>query len=171
MVSAVARLTLFAVDHRVVVVGHVARGVPHLRVHHDGGVDADHVLAFGDEAPPPPLLNGILQFHAERTVTPAVPEAAVNLRTREHKAPALTERNDLVEGSSRHCVDFEAMEALKQASIHEIDIIYNKLYFATNVAMCNADLSQRGNGGEPCPHEVFLRSSRNLNEWMTDSCS
>ncbi len=93
-VGAEAPAALAAVHHGVGEVVHVAAGLPHGRVHEDGGVQPHHVGALLDEVPPPDALDLVLQLHAERAVVPARARAAVDLARLEDEAAALAERDE-----------------------------------------------------------------------------
>ena len=87
-------LAVAAVDQGVGEGGHVARGLPHLRRHEDGGVEADDVVAVLDHGPPPRLFDVALEQHAEWPVVPGRPEPAVDLARREDETPAFGQVDD-----------------------------------------------------------------------------
>ena len=96
LVGPVAHFAGLAVDEGVVEGGDVAGGHPHLGIHENGGVQAHVVGALLDEFLPPGPLHVVFQLHAQRTVIPAVGQAAVNLAAREHEAPALAQGHQLL---------------------------------------------------------------------------
>src|SRR5207245_4950140 len=98
LVGAEALLAALAVDQRVREAGHVARGLPHARVHDDRRVEADDVIAAGDDLPPPGLLHVALELDAERSVVEARAEAAVDLGARVDEPPPLAEVPHLLHG-------------------------------------------------------------------------
>ena len=108
LVGAMAHFAGLAVNQRIVEGAHVAGGHPHLRVHQDGGVQPHVIGGFLDEFLPPGALDVVLQLHTQRAVVPAVGQTAVNVGTREDKAPVLAECNDLVHGffGRQHCDSF-----------------------------------------------------------------
>src|SRR6185369_1549653 len=62
LVRAEPPLALLAVDHRIREPADVTRRLPHLRVLDDRGVETDDVVARGDHAVPPRLLDAALQL-------------------------------------------------------------------------------------------------------------
>ena len=91
VVGSVAALARAALDEHVVEGATCARGLPHSRVHDDGRVEADHVLAHVDHAAPPLLFYVPLHLDAKRPVVVGGADAAVDLRALVHEAPALAE--------------------------------------------------------------------------------
>ena len=89
-------VALAAFHQRVTEILNVAAGLPSARVHEDGGVQPHHVVAPGDDRPPPGLLDVALQLHAQRPVVPRRAEAAVNLAALEHETAALGKGQHLV---------------------------------------------------------------------------
>ena len=75
----------------------VARGLPHLRVHQDAGVESDDFMALLHHAAPPCALHIVLQFNAERAVIPHRVDAAVDFGAGVDKSAALRQRDDGVE--------------------------------------------------------------------------
>src|SRR6185503_17280068 len=65
----------------------VTARLPHLGVHRDGRVEADHVVAPVDVVAPPEVLDVPLQLDAEGAVIPRRAEAAVDLARLEDEAP------------------------------------------------------------------------------------
>ncbi len=57
LIGTVAEFGLFAIDHGVGETIYVARCLPDLWVHDDGGIEALYVVAALHEVPPPSLLN------------------------------------------------------------------------------------------------------------------
>ena len=98
LVCAVTHFTGFAVDERIVERGDMAGGDPHLRIHENGGVEADIIRVFLDEFFPPGFFNVVFQLDAERTVVPGVGETAVNFGAGVYEAASFAERDDLI-----HC--------------------------------------------------------------------
>ena len=96
VVGAEAVLAVPAVDQRIGEAGDVARGLPHARVHEDGGVETLDVVARVDHGAPPALLDVLLELDAERAVVPHRAQAAVDLGGLEDEASALAEGDQLV---------------------------------------------------------------------------
>ena len=85
-------VTLPALDQRVSeACGGVAGGVPDLRRHEDGCVEADHVGALVDECAPPVVFDVASHFDAEGAVIVGGGETAVDFAGLEHEAAALGE--------------------------------------------------------------------------------
>src|SRR5262245_23767825 len=93
--TALAPLGL-AIDHWILEPRDVSARLPHLRVHDDGAIDADHgdFLAVGsggrvaDHVVPPGVLDVLLQLDAERSVVPEPVDAAVDFaRLKDEPAP------------------------------------------------------------------------------------
>jgi hypothetical protein len=57
MVSAPALMALFTFYQRVSEALYMSAGNPGLGMHHDGGVQANHVVAFLDDCLPPGLFD------------------------------------------------------------------------------------------------------------------
>ena len=76
--------------------------LPHLASQDDRGVDADHVVALAHHRLPPLSLDVLFQLDAERAVVPRRTLAAVDLRTRKDKSPALTQGNDRIDQIGGH---------------------------------------------------------------------
>ena len=89
VVGAEALVAGLALHERVGEGVGVAGGDPHLGVHEDGGLQADHVVAVLDEPLPPGVANVALQLDAQRAVVVRGREAAVDLAGLEDEAPAL----------------------------------------------------------------------------------
>ena len=70
LVLAPAHTALPALDERVREVVGVAAGPPHVGVHQNGGVQADHVVAAPDEVLPPGALDVVLELDAQGSVVP-----------------------------------------------------------------------------------------------------
>ncbi len=102
-----AVLAVPAVDQGIGEAGHVARGLPDLGMHEDGGVEPLDVVPGVDHGPPPAVLHVLLELHPERTVVPDRAEAPVDLRGLEDEPPALAEGDQLVHqggvGHGRAC--------------------------------------------------------------------
>src|SRR5437667_2472079 len=96
LVGAKALLAALAVDERVREAGQVAGGLPHPRVHDDRRVEADDVVATGDDLSPPGLLHVALELDAERAVVEARAETAVDLAARVDEPPPLAEVHHLL---------------------------------------------------------------------------
>src|SRR5438093_3214639 len=94
VVGAKATLAVLAVGHRVGEGLDVAAGLPDARVHDDGGVDANDVVAHLDHGPPPGALDVVLELDAEGAVVPEAADAAVDLAGLEDEAAALAERDE-----------------------------------------------------------------------------
>ena len=67
------------------------------RVHDDGGVEADHVVALEDHGTPPGVLDVALELGAERAVVPGAGQASVYLAVLEDEASAFAEGYELVQ--------------------------------------------------------------------------
>jgi hypothetical protein len=93
LVGAVALLAGFAVHERVAEAGDVAGGLPDLRVHDDGGLEADDIVTAADHVVPPAVADVFLELGAERAVVEETVEAAVDFGGRVDKAAALRERH------------------------------------------------------------------------------
>ena len=85
-----------ALDQRVGEGVGVAGGDPHLGVHEDGGIQANHVVPVLDESLPPGVPDVALQLNAQRAVVVRGSEAAIDLAGLEYEAPALAQRHDFV---------------------------------------------------------------------------
>ena len=97
LVLAPAAVADDALDERVGEALDVAAGPPDLRVHDDGRVEADHVVALEDHGAPPGVLDVALELGAERAVVPGAGQASVNLAALEDEASALAEGYELVQ--------------------------------------------------------------------------
>jgi hypothetical protein len=71
MVSAPALFTLLALHQRVSETLHMPTGNPGLRMHKDGSIQANHVVAFLDGCLPPGFLDIILELYPQRPVVVA----------------------------------------------------------------------------------------------------
>ena len=80
----------------------VARGRPHVLGEDHRGVQADDVVALLHHRPPPLAADVLLELHAERTVVPRRPRAAVDLTGREDEAPALGQADDGLDAVGGH---------------------------------------------------------------------
>ena len=87
-----------ALDKRIAETVEVARGLPRLRMLDDRGVQGDHVVALLDHRAPPRVLDVVLEQDAVVPVVVGVPEAAVDLGSREDETSPLAEGDDLVHG-------------------------------------------------------------------------
>jgi hypothetical protein len=85
-----------ALDQRVGEALEVARGLPRARVHEDGGVEGDDVVALLHHRAPPLGLDVRLELYAVVPVVVGRGQPAVDLRRREDEAAALAQRDDLV---------------------------------------------------------------------------
>src|SRR3989442_11340300 len=84
-----AVLALPAIHQRVREAGQVARRLPDLGMHENGGVEPLDVVALVDHGAPPALLDVLLELYAERPVVPHRAEAAVDLRRLKHEPASL----------------------------------------------------------------------------------
>ena len=92
MVEAITLAAIGALHQRVgEACGSVAGGVPDLRRHEDGGIEADHVGALVDEGTPPVVLDVASHFDAEGAVIVGGGEAAVDFAGLEDEAASLGE--------------------------------------------------------------------------------
>ena len=98
LVRAVTGMTVPAVHQRVGKAAHMAGGDPGLRVHQNGGIQANIVFGFLHELLPPGLFDIVFKLDAKRAVIPAVGQAAVDLAARIYKAPVFAQGDDLVHG-------------------------------------------------------------------------
>jgi hypothetical protein len=80
-----------ALGQRVDELGDVTAGLPYLRREYHAGVQADDVVALGDDRLPPLPLDVVLDLHAERAVVPGRPQTAVDLAGRVDDPPTLAE--------------------------------------------------------------------------------
>jgi hypothetical protein len=97
-VGAEAMLAGLAVDHRVGEGVDVAAGLPDARIHDDGGVQADDIVALLDGRTPPGLFDVVLKLHAQRPVVPEAADAAVDLAALKNEPPALAQGDENVHG-------------------------------------------------------------------------
>ena len=100
LVSAETLFGDFAVHEWVAEAGDVAGGLPDLRVHDNGGFDADDVFAAADHVVPPAVADVFLELAAEGAVVEETVEAAVDFGGLEDETAALRERDDAVHGDS-----------------------------------------------------------------------
>ena len=96
MIGAEAVVASLALHERVGEGVGVAGGDPHLGVHEDGGLDADHVVAVLDEPLPPGVANVALELDAQRAIVVRRRESSVDLAGLEDEAPALAQGDYLV---------------------------------------------------------------------------
>lgn len=94
VVLAVALMTVQALHQRIVEHLDVTGGHPDLARQDHRGVQADDVVAAGDDRAPPLLLDVLLEFHTERPVIPRRLGSAVDLAAGVHKSPAFGEVDD-----------------------------------------------------------------------------
>ena len=94
LVGAVSVFGDLAVHERVAEAGDVAGGFPDFRVHDDGSLDADDVVAAADHVVPPAVADVLLELHAEGAVVEKAVESAVDFGGLENEAAAFRERND-----------------------------------------------------------------------------
>jgi hypothetical protein len=114
LVGAVVPVAVGAARERIGEVRGVAARLPHLGMHRDGGIEADHVVAAVDVVAPPQVLDVPLHLDAERTVIPRRAEAAVDLARLEDESPPLAQRDDGVEIS--HTCPIHVVPALSERS-------------------------------------------------------
>ena len=95
LVHAETRLALLAVAHDVAETVDVSGGFPDFRVADDGGVQADHVVAFFDHVEPPLAFHRALQGDPVGAVVPEAVEAAVNFRTLKNETAPFAQADDL----------------------------------------------------------------------------
>ena len=95
LVHAEARLALLAVAHDVAETVHVTGGFPDFRVADDGGVQADHVVAFFDHVEPPLAFDRALQGDPVGAVVPEAVEAAVDFGALKYEAAPFAQADDL----------------------------------------------------------------------------
>jgi hypothetical protein len=101
VVGAEARLAGAAIDQHVVKQVVVPAHFPHLGVHDDTAIQADHrirrhsagrrcsVVVSDDHVTPPGILDISLQLHAQRAIIPEAADAAVDLARLKNEAPPL----------------------------------------------------------------------------------
>ena len=89
LVCTKALLGDFAIHHRVGEPAHVAGRFPNLRVHDDGGFQADDIIAAADHVIPPSVADVFFQLDAQRAVIPEAVDAAVDFRRLKNESPAL----------------------------------------------------------------------------------
>src|SRR5215472_15543757 len=94
MVGAEPPVTGQALGERVDELRDMAAGLPDLAGQDHAGVQADDVVALGDHRLPPLALDVVLDLHAERTVVPGRPQAAVDLAGRVDDPPSLAQADD-----------------------------------------------------------------------------
>ena len=92
LVGAEAMVAVAALDERVGETGGgVAGGVPDLRRHEDGGIEADHIGALVDEGAPPVVLDVASHLDAKGAVIVGGGETAVDFAGLEYEAASLGE--------------------------------------------------------------------------------
>ena len=96
LVGPKAGLTGSAVDQRIGKSGDVAGGLPDLRVHQDGGVEAFDVIAGANHRLPPAVLDILLQLDAQGAVVPHRPQAPIYLGGLEDEPSALGQGDQLI---------------------------------------------------------------------------
>ena len=84
----------FAVNHRIAERRHVPAGLPDLRRHDDGRLQARHVVALARHGVPPKLLDVPLELRAQRAVVPETVQAAVYLRRLENEPAPFAQRHN-----------------------------------------------------------------------------
>jgi hypothetical protein len=94
VILTVPLVTVQALDQRVVEDLDVTGGDPDLTGQDHRGVQADDVVAAGDDGAPPLLLDVFLELDTERAVIPRRLGTAVNLAAGVHESPALGEVDD-----------------------------------------------------------------------------
>ncbi len=95
LVGAVPVFGDLVVDEGITEGIYVPRGFPDGRVHQDGGIYTGHVCSAGHGLPPP-VLDVVLEFYAQRPVIIRGPQAAVDFGGAEDKPAPLAQGNDLV---------------------------------------------------------------------------
>src|SRR5438067_933067 len=85
-----------ALDQRVGEVLDVSGRFPDPRVHEDGAIQPDDIVAELDHRPPPGVLDVALELDTERTEVPRRARATVDLARGKHEAAPLCERRDLL---------------------------------------------------------------------------
>lgn len=68
----------------------------------DAAVEADNVFAAGHKGLPPVVLDGALEFDANRSVVVKSGVAVVNVAARKNEAAAFAQTDNLVHGGCRH---------------------------------------------------------------------
>jgi hypothetical protein len=81
IIGAMARFAGFAVDHRIVESGDVARSFPDFRIHENRGVKADVGRRFLNEFLPPHRTDVAFHLGAKGAVIPRIRKTAVNGRS------------------------------------------------------------------------------------------
>ena len=105
MVGAKAMLTDLAVDHHVVKGIDVPRCLPYERMHDDGRIEGNDVVAQLDGVAPPGALDVLLEHGPQRPVIPEPVDSAVDLAGLKDETAALGEGGDLFhrDATSRGC--------------------------------------------------------------------
>ena len=98
LVRAVTALAGTAVQQGVREAGHMAGGHPGLGIHQDGRIQADVIGAFLDEFLQPGLFDVVLELNAQRTVVPAVGQAAVDFAAGVDEPAVFAQVDDHVQG-------------------------------------------------------------------------
>ncbi len=96
-VGSVTLLRILVVDQGIVEGGDVARGLPSLGVHEDGGVDAHDVFVQLHHRIPPVAFDVILQFHAVLSVIVNGSQTVVYFARREYESVLLAVSDQLFE--------------------------------------------------------------------------
>ena len=96
-VGAVALLRIAVVDQRIVEGRHVARSLPRLGVHEDGGIESHDILVQLDHRVPPVALDVVFQLHAVLSVVIDGGQTVVDLARREHESVLLAMGDQFLE--------------------------------------------------------------------------
>src|SRR5580700_8951063 len=105
MVGAKTMLTDLAVDHHVVKGVDMPRCLPYERMHDDGRVEGNDVVAQLDGVSPPGTLDVLLEHGPQRPVIPKPVDSAVDLAGLKDETSALGKSGDLFhhDAASRGC--------------------------------------------------------------------
>ena len=95
LISTIAEFGFFAIDHGVGETIHVARRLPYLWVHDNGGIQALHIVAALNEVTPPSLFNIVSQFDSEGTVVIEAVIATVDFGGLKDETAAFAEADDV----------------------------------------------------------------------------
>ena len=94
MVHAKALVATRALHQRIGKVGGVAGCPPHIGVHNDPGLNADHILSRTDGIVPPGLAHVAFQRNPQRPIVPEALKTTVDFAGGIDKSPPLTQTND-----------------------------------------------------------------------------
>src|SRR3989344_711933 len=86
-------MTFSAFYQQISKIIQVSARLPYFRIHQQGRINSDDIIALIDKLVPPRIFNILFQFNAQWTIIPRIGQTAVYFRAREYKATALAEGN------------------------------------------------------------------------------